>query len=197
MTCPVTFDFEDALWRAVAEVLSDVHVPLDSGSVSKNTVVRQHPTVSRRLWRSSPLSSANGVASAACVRDRRTELRALFNYVHSTWIQSVIWPPAAWSAFRRPVRTNDVESWHNRLNKRARSHHLHVDKLVVGRMWNMQLTCEVSFGTKAVEGTKTKYKRPHGQLDIYWNEFEARLRSNSWVPVCTYMDPLLGRLVFD
>lgn len=178
----VTFDFEDALWRAVAEVLPDVHVPLDSGSVSKNTVVRQHPTVSRRLWRSSPLSSANGVASAACVRDRRTELRALFNYVHSTWIQSVIWPPAAWSAFRRPVRTNDVESWHNRLNRRARSHHLHVDKLVVGRMWNMQLTCEVSFGTKAVEGTKTAARTTRHILEWIWSSTKIKLLS-----ACVYI----------
>jgi len=49
------------------------------------------------------------------------DLRALFEYICITWIQSEIWPPAAWSALRHPVRTNnDVEGWHNRLNRRAR-----------------------------------------------------------------------------
>ena len=44
----------------------------------------------------------------------------LVNYVESTWIDSRLWPPNAWSAYRSSVRTNnDVEGWHNRLNQRC------------------------------------------------------------------------------
>ena len=41
-------------------------------------------------------------------------------YVRATWIDSNIWPPSSWSVYFEPVRTNnDIEGWHNGLNRRA------------------------------------------------------------------------------
>ena len=43
-------------------------------------------------------------------------LHELLNYIERTWITSRP-PPAAWSTFKRSVRTNnDAEGWHNRIN---------------------------------------------------------------------------------
>ena len=45
----------------------------------------------------------------------------LVEYVRHTWLESTIWPPAAWSVFSLNIRTNnDVEGWHRRLNFRGR-----------------------------------------------------------------------------
>ena len=46
--------------------------------------------------------------------------RQLCTYVRTTWVQSAVWPPSAWSVFYRAVRSNnDVEGWHRRLNAKA------------------------------------------------------------------------------
>ena len=47
-------------------------------------------------------------------------LQQLAEYVDKTWITNTTWPPASWSVYLRAVRTNnDVEGWHNGLNRRA------------------------------------------------------------------------------
>ena len=47
-------------------------------------------------------------------------LRQFTDYVSSTWIESITWPPSSWSVFMQSVRTNnDVEGWHNGLHTRA------------------------------------------------------------------------------
>ena len=41
-------------------------------------------------------------------------------YVEKTWITSSVWPPSTWSVYLQSIRTNnDVEGWHNGLNRRA------------------------------------------------------------------------------
>ena len=51
---------------------------------------------------------------------RTASLEALVQYVENNWISSTVWPPAAWSVYMLPIRTNnDVEGWHNSLNRRA------------------------------------------------------------------------------
>ena len=50
-----------------------------------------------------------------------TKVEKVLQYVKSTWIDSTLWPPAAWSVFMQPIRTNnDVEGWHYRLNHKAK-----------------------------------------------------------------------------
>ena len=44
----------------------------------------------------------------------------LVEYVRHTWLESTIWPPAAWSVFS--LVGTDVEGWHRRLNFRGRQH---------------------------------------------------------------------------
>lgn len=42
----------------------------------------------------------------------------LLEYMESTWISSRTFPPSSWSVFGQVIRTNnDVEGWHNGLNK--------------------------------------------------------------------------------
>lgn len=47
-------------------------------------------------------------------------LERFSDYVNSMWITSSTWPPSSWCVFGQSVRTNnDVEGWHNGLNRRA------------------------------------------------------------------------------
>ena len=48
------------------------------------------------------------------------QLVEFVNYIDNTWVKSSTWPPTSWSIYGMPVRTNnDVEGWHNALNRRA------------------------------------------------------------------------------
>ncbi len=41
-------------------------------------------------------------------------------YIQKQWIESEIFPPANWSVYQQAIRTNnDLEGWHNALNRRA------------------------------------------------------------------------------
>ncbi|XP_070180853.1 uncharacterized protein [Littorina saxatilis] len=47
-------------------------------------------------------------------------LRDFFVYVQSWWVESTQFPIKTWCVYGRVVRTNnDVEGWHNRMNKRV------------------------------------------------------------------------------
>ena len=47
-------------------------------------------------------------------------LSNFFQYVEINWIASTTWPPINWSVFGCSIRTNnDVEGWHNKINKRV------------------------------------------------------------------------------
>jgi len=50
-------------------------------------------------------------------------VRSLMEYLRKTWIVSTVWAPSAWSVYGLGIRTdNDVDGWHNILNKRGRPH---------------------------------------------------------------------------
>ena len=64
-----------------------------------------------------------------CPNDDR--LHALLEYMQKTWILSPSRPPAAWSTFKRSVRTNnDAEGWHHRLNFNVPHNHLNMYVLI-------------------------------------------------------------------
>ncbi|XP_068757610.1 uncharacterized protein [Montipora capricornis] len=47
-------------------------------------------------------------------------LKALVEFIQANWVYSTTFPPENWSVYGQPVRTNnDVEGWHNALNRRA------------------------------------------------------------------------------
>jgi len=49
-----------------------------------------------------------------------TKLQQLTNYVDDNRVSSSMWPPAAWTVYGQPIRTNnDVEGWHYRPNRKA------------------------------------------------------------------------------
>ena len=48
------------------------------------------------------------------------QLRSLVEYVRRQWIESRVFTPRNWCVYKQPIRTdNDLEGWHNALNRRA------------------------------------------------------------------------------
>ena len=44
----------------------------------------------------------------------------LVDFIKRQWIENPVFTPKDWSIYKQPVRTNnDVEGWHNALNRRA------------------------------------------------------------------------------
>ena len=54
------------------------------------------------------------------VQAQNQPLCNLTEYIQEQRIESTIFPPKDWSVFKQPIRTNnDMEGWHNALNRRA------------------------------------------------------------------------------
>ena len=51
-----------------------------------------------------------------CPKDGK--LMQLVGYINRQWMENTTFPVSSWSAFMRPIRTNnDIEGWHNKLNQ--------------------------------------------------------------------------------
>ena len=47
-------------------------------------------------------------------------LKNLVAYIRRQWIESTVFLPKNWSVYKQAIRTNnDIEGWHNTLNRRA------------------------------------------------------------------------------
>jgi hypothetical protein len=80
-------------------------------------------------------------------------LRRFMSYIKYTWITSSKFPVNTWSVFGQPVRTNnDVEGWHQRLNKKAKGQSLQLyvmTKLLsdearfVALLFKLMISCDI------------------------------------------------------
>ena len=58
-------------------------------------------------------------------------VRRYMTYFRRTWLEHSVWEPRNWSVYREATRTNNsLESWHNRINKRAISKNVGLYTLV-------------------------------------------------------------------
>jgi len=193
----VTSDFERALWQAVASVFPGVEhhgctfhwtqaVYRKIQALGLAVEYRENRSVYRlcRKLMSLPLVPQCEIPALFSHLKQQAltdALRRLFDYVDSTWVHTDVWPPSSWSAFRRPIRTNnDVEGWHYRLNRRARSCHLSLyvlirllhDETVVSSK-QLKLVTD----RKLSRSQKKKYRELHSKLYNLWEEYEAGSKS--------------------
>jgi len=66
---------------------------------------------------------APGNESSRELKPPGAKVLVMYNFVtFATWIQSRLWPAKSLTAFQSSVLTNnDVEGWHNRLNRQTRA----------------------------------------------------------------------------
>ena len=138
------------------------------------------PKTSPPHWQHLPSLLASGPASslecANVCRGPPACLQPLMDYVDRTWIRQ-LWSPADWSVYGCITRTNnDVEGWHNRLNKQAVRGQLHLYRLV-GLLHaeaslitlQMQLVSE----NKLKRYQRKRHREAQGQYIRLWDMYAA------------------------
>ena len=54
------------------------------------------------------------------VQTQAQPLLDLVDYMKCQWIENPVFTPKDWNVYKQPIRTNnDIEGWHNALNRRA------------------------------------------------------------------------------
>jgi hypothetical protein len=117
----VVTDFESAVWSAVPEVLPDVSLHGCSFHWGQ-AVWRKVGFLKNNLSIHFPdMSIKNTMYDHLTEKADGEKLVDLVEYVGNTWMRSTLWPPAHWSNYGMPTRTNnDVEGWHYRFNAKVR-----------------------------------------------------------------------------
>ena len=95
-------------------------------SVSDNCVLCKEPVRERQQgvqcdgwlkWNNRTCDTFNQLQQQATTEG----LKKFANYVADNWFTSHTFPPTTWSVYKETVRTNnDLEGWHNGLNRRAK-----------------------------------------------------------------------------
>ena len=141
----VVTDFEKAIWGGVRAVFPDVKLSGCSFHWSQavmrkvqefgfQTLYMQKGAVHRfiRHLLALPFLPAEHITTSFNQLNQRNPacLQLLMDYVLRTWICR-LWSPADWSVYGCATWTNnDVEGWHNRLNKQAVRGQLHLYRLL-------------------------------------------------------------------
>lgn len=132
----VTLDFEKAVWLAFRSILPAVQIQgcvfqwtqavwrkvqelgLQVAYTSDDSVYRYV----RKLM-ALPFLPFHEIAPMfvrLSVQAQTQPLCDLVDYIKRQWIENANFTPKDWSVYRQPIRTNnDIEGWHNALNRRA------------------------------------------------------------------------------
>ena len=99
-----------------------------------------------------------------------------------SWVQSTTWTPSCWSVYKQQIHTNnDVEGWHNGLNKRASGraqmplymlvHLVHKEACLVALQ--IRLVSE----RKLTKLQKRKYRSTQAKILSYWEQYACHQKS--------------------
>jgi len=193
----IVSDFERPLWKAVQEVIVRAghrgcafhwgqavwRKIADCGLQSKYSNDDATYRFCRKLLALPyiPADTINDVFEDLESGASSTQLKQVTDYVRATWIESSTWPPAAWSVYGQPIRTNnDVEGWHYRLNRKAQRSGLNM-YLLFGLLHSEAAMVEIH--VKLLSDKKVCRSQQHGakrcqtKLYEYWQQYQTGTRS--------------------
>ena len=82
-------------------------------------------------------------------------LKTFTAYIQKTWITGDTFPPTTWSVYMQAVRTNnDLEGWHNGLNRRAKGK-AQLPLYVLIQLLHKEALCQIK-GCEDTSGRPTK-----------------------------------------
>lgn len=120
------------------------------------------------------------------------QVRTVVDYISRTWIYGSVWPPSTWSVFNKSVRTNnDIEGWHNRLNKRAAGRSSLQFYLLVNLLHKEAKLTSIHIRLvserKLRRIQRRRYRELQNKLFILWDEYMRGERSSSQLlKACSY-----------
>ncbi|XP_078343061.1 uncharacterized protein LOC144628821 [Oculina patagonica] len=168
------FHWTQALWRKIQDLGLQASYQSDDGTFKYLRKIMALPFL--------PASEIPAMFTRLKVEATTEPLQKFVEYVDNTWIQSTTWPPSCWSVYKKQIRTNnDVEGWHNGLNRRASGraqmplymliHLLHKEACLVALQIRL-----VSEG-KLTKLQKKKYRSVQAKILSYWEQYANHQRS--------------------
>lgn len=121
-------------------------------------------------------------------------LQPFTEYVSSNWINGTTWSPSDWTVFKKAVRTNnDIEGWHNGLNRRASGRGQLPLYLLIqllhkeAKLTALQIRLVSDRKLKRIQ--RRKYRDLQKKLFDLWDEYEANTRSaKRLLKACSYLN---------
>ncbi len=117
-----------------------------------------------------PSEWIENIFNQLCSQQPAASLQQFHSYIKDTWIDGQF-PPESWSVYKRTYRTNnDVEGYHNRLNRNARQPNLNLYTLIdVLHKESLQVDYDVRF---LVQGKIGREERHHKVFDL-WDQLAS------------------------
>ena len=116
------------------------------------------------------------------------------DYISTNWINGNTWSPTDWTSYKLAIRTNnDIEGWHNGLNRRASGraqlpmylliHLLHRE----ARLTAIQIRLVSERKLRRIQ--RRKYRELQKRIFELWDEYDAGERSaRRLLKACSYLN---------
>ena len=120
-------------------------------------------------------------------------LHELVHYVDKQWINTNTFPPSSWSVYGQPVRTNnDIEGWHNSLNRRAGGRVYLPFYLLIQLLHRESSVCTVQVrlvnARKLQRIQRKKYRALQARIFGYWEDYAAsKISSRRLLKSCSHL----------
>ena len=120
-------------------------------------------------------------------------LHELVDYVSNQWVNTNTFPPSSWSVYGQPVRTNnDIEGWHNSLNRRAGGR-VHLPfYLLIQLLHRESSVCTVQLrlvnARKLQRIQRKKYRELQARIFGYWEDYAgSKISSRRLLKACSHL----------
>ena len=128
------------------------------------------------------------------VQTQAQPLLDLVDYMKRQWIENPVFTPQDWSVYKQPIRTNnDMEGWHNALNRRAGGQCnlplYYLIDLLDREAKLTALTIRLVSERKLKRMQHKTYRHLQAKLFEYWEQYDNRQKTASQLlKVCSHLN---------
>lgn len=110
------------------------------------------------------------------------QMMELVEYIKAQWIKNPLFKPRSWYVYSQPIRTNnDVEGWHNAINRRASGKSdlplYMLIELLHQEAFLVSIVKKLVSDNKLSRGQRRKYRVLQGRIFAEWEKYEKRERT--------------------